>query len=129
MDSGTGIALRPQSPQTWATWDTAGKRSPSLHVSRSRRPHPPITGSFSYLANLGRRLGGSGEAGGSGHRGVLGRSGGASPGSGETTSGSDVIFLKLSPSRKAKLLPVHSITPLNLLSHWAAPSRGGPLAS
>ena len=40
VDGGTRIALRPQSPQTRATWDTAGERSPSLLVSRSRRPHP-----------------------------------------------------------------------------------------
>lgn len=40
MDRGTGIALRPKSPQTRATWDTMGKRNLSLHVSRFRRPHP-----------------------------------------------------------------------------------------
>lgn len=40
MDGGTGTALRPKSPQTQATWDTSGKRSLSLHMSRYRRPHP-----------------------------------------------------------------------------------------
>lgn len=38
---GAGTVPRPQSPQPQPTWDTAGERSPSGHVSKSRWPHPP----------------------------------------------------------------------------------------